>query len=88
MQNISRGSTFGDFVHYPHRGACAGQHGCKTTEYKVSDSLLPTLLIVLYCERVSLRTVKIFSICLWQIQTPISLSSMLARQGTNIELKL
>ena len=43
-----------------HRGINAGQHSCKTTEYKSTDSSLPPLLNVMYCVRVSLRTVKIF----------------------------
>jgi hypothetical protein len=51
---------FGDFVHYLHREVDAGQHGCKTTEYKSTDSLLPPLLNVMYCVRVFLRTVKLF----------------------------
>ncbi len=33
---------------------------CKTTEYKSTDSPLSPLLNVMYCERFSLRTVKIF----------------------------
>jgi hypothetical protein len=44
----------------PQRGVDAGQHGCKTSEYKSTDSLLTPLLNVMYCMRVSLRTVKIF----------------------------
>jgi hypothetical protein len=43
LQNISRGPTFRDFV---------------TTEYKSTDSPLPSVLNVLYCVRVSLRIVK------------------------------
>jgi hypothetical protein len=60
MENISRGPTFGGFCHYPHREVDAGRHGCKTTEYKSTDSSLPRLLIEMYCERVSLWTVKMF----------------------------
>jgi hypothetical protein len=31
----SRGPTFGDFCHYPHREVDAGRHGCKCTEYRL-----------------------------------------------------
>jgi hypothetical protein len=58
MKNISKGPTFGDF--YPHREVDAGQHGCKTSEYKSTASPVSLLLNVMYCVRVSLRTVKIF----------------------------
>jgi hypothetical protein len=44
--------------HYPHGGVDAEQHGCKTTEYKNTDS--PLSSTVMYCVRVSLRIVKIF----------------------------
>ncbi len=37
------------------RVVCAGHFGCKTTEYKSTDS---PVLNVMYCVRVSLRTVK------------------------------
>ncbi len=36
MENISTGPTFGDFV-----TILTGQHGCKTTKYKSTDSPLP-----------------------------------------------
>jgi hypothetical protein len=44
---------------YPHRGVDVGHSGCRTTEYKSTDSPFPHLLNVMYCVRVSLRTVKI-----------------------------
>jgi hypothetical protein len=63
MENIGRGPIFGDFCHYPHRGVDAGRHGCKTTgwiqEYRLPS---PPLLNVMYCVKVSLRTVKIIEI--------------------------
>ncbi len=46
MENISKGSTLGDFVPYPHKGVDAGRHSCKNTE-----------LNVMYCVRVSLWSV-------------------------------
>jgi hypothetical protein len=48
------------FCHYLHRGVNAGQHCYKTTEYESTDTPLPPLLNVMYCVRVSLKTVKIF----------------------------
>ncbi len=36
------------FYHSPHRGVDAGQHGCRTTEYKSTNSPLPPLLNVMY----------------------------------------
>jgi hypothetical protein len=41
MENISRGSTFGDFVTIRHRGVDAGRRNCKTSEYKSTDYLSP-----------------------------------------------
>jgi hypothetical protein len=32
----------------------------KTTEYKSTDSRLPPVLVVMYCVRVSLRTIKYY----------------------------
>ncbi len=55
-----RGPTFGDFVTILTEGIDAGQHSCKTTEYKSTDFPSPSLLNVMYCVRVSLGTVKIF----------------------------
>ncbi len=49
MENMSRGPTFGDFVTILRvQGVDAGQHYCKTTEYKSTDSTLPPLLNVMY----------------------------------------
>ncbi len=47
MENISRGSTFGDFVSILANGIDTDQHGCKTTEYKSTDYPLPPLVNVL-----------------------------------------
>ncbi len=47
------------FCHYPHKGVDAEQHGCTTKDYKSTDSpLTPLVNHVMYCVRVSLRTVK------------------------------
>jgi hypothetical protein len=61
-KNISRAkrSFLRGFCHYPHSGFVAGQRGCDTSKYKSSDSSFPPILSVMYCVRVSLRTVKIF----------------------------
>ncbi len=61
MENISLVPTFGDFVTICTEGSMQNiMGGCKTTEYNSTDSPLPPLLNVMYCVRVSLRTVKIF----------------------------
>ncbi len=53
MENISRGPYLLRFCHYPHRGVDTGQHGCKTTEYKSTDSPLPPLLDSIYRDQFS-----------------------------------
>ncbi len=62
MENISRGPTFGDFV-----TILVTERSIQDiivarlfrTEYMSTDSPLPPIFIVMYCVRVSLRTVKI-----------------------------
>jgi hypothetical protein len=59
MENISRGTTFGDFVTILTKGPC---RILLLQDYRVQDyiSPFPPLLNVMYCVGVSLRTVKIF----------------------------
>ncbi len=79
MEIISRGPILRGFCHYPHRGVDAGQHGCKITEHKITDSPRPPLLNVMYCVRVSLWTVKIF---LGQIKAKLVISVYLCLYPT------
>ncbi len=65
MENISRGLSFGDFVTFLTEGSI-GQQGCKTTEYKSSQSPPSIKCNVPYCVRVSLRKVKIFHAEHWR----------------------
>ncbi len=61
MENISRGPTFGDFVTIFTEASMQDNTVARLrTEFKSTDSPLPPLLNVMYCVRVSLRTVKIF----------------------------
>jgi hypothetical protein len=68
-RNIARTQRDGEFKwrsylrgirYYPHRGVDAGHHGYQTTEYKSTGSPVLPLLNVMYCERVSLWTDKVF----------------------------
>ncbi len=52
MENISRGPTFGNFVSILSVGTMQNNN-------RSTDSPLPPLLNVIFCVRVSLRTVKI-----------------------------
>ncbi len=63
MENISRGPYLRWVCNYPHRGADAGRHSCKTTEYKSTDFPFSSLLNAMYCVRVFLWTVKICIPC-------------------------
>jgi hypothetical protein len=60
MENISRGPIFGDFVTIlTEEGSMQGNTVVRLQSTRVKTSL-PSLLNVMYCVRVSLRTVKIF----------------------------
>jgi hypothetical protein len=58
MENIIRGPTFGDFVTILTEGSM--QDSIRLQDYRVQEYRLPSppLLNVVYCVRVSLRTVK------------------------------
>ncbi len=61
MENISRGSTFGDFVTILTEGSMQDLTVALLKSTRVhTDSPLPPLINVMYCVRVSLRTVKTF----------------------------
>jgi hypothetical protein len=58
MENISRGPTFGDFVTI--EGSMQDKMVARLQYTRVQTPLSPPLLNVMYCVRVSLRTVKLF----------------------------
>ncbi len=63
MENISRGPTFGEFVPILSILTERPMQDVKVARLqsaRVQIPLSPPLLIVMYCMRVSLRTVKIF----------------------------
>ncbi len=57
MENKSRGPTFGDFLTILTEGSMQDN---TVKRLESTDSPLPPLLNVMYCVRVSLKTVKIF----------------------------
>jgi hypothetical protein len=59
MKNISRGSTFGDFVAIVRDGSMQDITIPRLLSTRI-QSPLPPLLNVMYCVKVSLRKVKIF----------------------------
>ncbi len=60
MENISRGPTFGDFVTIRTEASMQDVTVTRlqSTRVQTTDSLLPSLLNVMYCVKVSLWTVK------------------------------
>ena len=59
MENISRGPIFGDFVTILTEGLMQDNTIARQQSTGVyTDSLLPPVLNVMYCVKVSLRTVK------------------------------
>jgi hypothetical protein len=60
MEDISRGPTFGDFVTIRTEASMQDVTFERLQSTRVQTPSLPPLLNVMYCVRVSLRTVKIF----------------------------